>query len=199
MFTFMMKRMSRNQFRVASTFTLVLISQGCGGSLFKVKPVVVAPMPATAKQTEAGGLTASAVPLLTDEENQELFETSLPLGGILPVRIELVNNTNAEINLGKAQIKMRNNDGEWKFLTVKQTVAQILKANEISLYTPDARKKFTKELGAYSLDTKTGLAVSERRQGLVFLRAPGKNPVESPRGLILTIEKLEKPIEIRLN
>jgi hypothetical protein len=199
MFTFMMKRMSRNRFRVASAFALALISQGCGGSLFKVKPVVVAPMPASAKQTDAGGLKVSAVPLLTDEESQDLFETSLPLDGILPVRIEFVNNTNAEINLSKAQIKMHNDDGEWRFLTVKQTVAQILKATETSVYNPDSKKKFTNELGAYSLDTKTSLAVSERRQGLVFLRAPGRNPVESPRGLTLTIEKLEKPIEIRLN
>src|SRR6266478_1976908 len=196
---FIMKPMSQKRFRVASAFALLLIAQGCGGSLFKVKPVVRGPMPDTAKQTDVGGLTVRAVPLLTDEEKQDLFETSLPLDGILPVRVEFVNNTNAEINLSKAQFKVNNNDGEWKFLTVKQTVARILKATETSLFNPNSRKRFTKELGAYSLDTKTGLAVSERRQGFVFLRAPGKNQVESPRGLILTIEKLEKPIEIRLN
>src|SRR5258706_10168434 len=65
-------------------------STACSGSLFKVKPAVELPaLPATAVTADAGGVRAGVAPLLNDEESQELFEANLPLGGVLPLRVEL--------------------------------------------------------------------------------------------------------------
>lgn len=156
-------------------------------------------MPDAAKRAESGGLVVSASPLLTDEESQELFEANLPLNGILPIRIELINRSKAPINLRSAKVSAHNGDGEWKLLTVKQTVAQIMKANGITLYNPGSRKQFTQDVALHSIDVKSVLAEDEKRQGIVFLKSPGKKPVQSPTGLVFSIEKIGTPIEITLN
>ena len=77
---------------------LFLPAAGCG-ALYKVKPVVEAPLPETAREGEAGGLRLRAAPLLTDEESQELFEANLPLAGILPVKAEITNQGSAPVEL----------------------------------------------------------------------------------------------------
>src|SRR5689334_10989662 len=104
----------RNRLLFIFAFFCLLAFSGCGGSLFKVQPVVTKPMPDNAKRSESGGLVVSASPLLTDEESQELFEANLPLNGILPIRIELANRSKGPIDLRKSTISVRNGDGEWR-------------------------------------------------------------------------------------
>jgi hypothetical protein len=150
------------------------------------------------KNTTANGLTLRAAPLLTDEESQELFEANLPLSGVLPVRVALDNQSGDTIELKKARFKLRDAEGrEWKHLSAKQAVSRILKANGVTLYNPNSRKKFEAEFSAYALDSKTPLS-STTRHGFLFFAAPSKE-VESPLGLRLQIERLAQPIELPLN
>ena len=174
---------------------------GCGGSLYKVKPVVEAPITGVAGSASAGGLNVSALPLLTDEESQDLFEANLPLAGLLPVRVEISNEGGgASVALERARFRLHDGEGrEWKARTAKQAVARILEDNKITLYNPNARARFEEAFSAYALDTKTPLSTAERRQGMIFFQTPKKEPVESPRSLILTIEKLPQPVVLRLN
>jgi hypothetical protein len=190
---------SKHTVALLSLTGFAALGSGCAGTLYKVKPAIRAPLPATAKRTESGGLIAAAVLLLSDEENQDLFESNLPVGGLLPVRIELVNGTNMPVKLEKARFRMRDQAGrEWKLLSIKQTASRIMKADDVSLYSPTALKKFRAQLDAYGLETKTTLAPNERRQGLLFFETPDKGPVESPRGLTLTVERLPAEITIPL-
>jgi hypothetical protein len=174
---------------------------GCGGgSLYKVKPVVEAPAGEAAGSVRASGISVRAVPLLTDEENQEMFEANLPLAGLLPVRVEINNEGGGMIALERARFRLRDGDGrEWQVRSAKQAVSRILSANGVTFYNPHARKSFEEAVNAHALDLKTPLAPSQRRQGLIFFQTPRKEPVESPRALILTIEKLPQPVEVRLN
>jgi|SRR5918912_1967022 hypothetical protein len=179
----------------------VLLLAGCGGgSLYKVKPVVEAPIADTAGSATAADLKVRAVPLLTDEENQELFEANLPLAGLLPVRIEVSNESSGAIALERARFRLRDGEGrEWQARSAKQAVSRILSDNKITFYNPQARKSFEEAVSAHALDVKTPLAPSQRRQGLIFFQTPKKEPVESPRSLTLTIEKLPQPVEVHLN
>jgi hypothetical protein len=191
--------LSKNTLALLCLTGFAALASGCVTTLYKVKPAIRAPLPATAKHAESGGLTAAAVPLLSDEENQDLFDFNLPVGGLLPVRIELVNGTNIPVKLEKARFRMRDQAGrEWKLLSIKQTASRIMKSDDVSLYNPNARDKFRAQLGAYALETKTTLEPNERRQGLLFFETPGKEPVESPRGLTLTVERLPGEITIPL-
>jgi hypothetical protein len=184
---------------VLSASSLVVLMAGCG-TLYKVKPVVEAPLPETARVAEAGGLRLRAAPLFTDEESQELFEANLPLAGLLPVRVEMTNTSGAVIELKKAQFLLRDAGGRaWKPRAAKDAVSRILKDNDITLYNPRARAKFEEAVRAYALDLKRPLAPSERRQGLLFFQTPGKEEVRAPRGLILSVQKLSQPVEIRLD
>jgi hypothetical protein len=179
--------------------TLLLMMSGCG-ALYKVKPAVEAPLPETAKNSEAGGLSLRAAPLLTDEESQELFEANLPLAGVLPVKVEVVNQGSAPIELKRARFTLRDAEGrEWKIRSAKDVVSRILKDNDITLYNPRSRAKFEEAVRAYVLDTKRPLAASERRQGLIFFQTPKKEQVTAPRGLVLSVEKLEQPLQVQLN
>jgi hypothetical protein len=178
---------------------LLVLTTACG-SLYKVKPVVEAPLPEAARVAEAGGIRLRAVPLITDEESQELFEANLPLAGLLPVRVEITNTTGAMVEIKQARFRLRDVEGrEWKSRSVKDAVSRILKDNDITLYNPQVRARFEEAVRAYALDTKRPLAASERRQGLIFFQTPKKEAVSNPRALVLSIEKLSQPLEVQLN
>jgi hypothetical protein len=180
----------------------ILVTSACAGALFKVKPAVDLPaLSGDVKSASAGGVTIRIAPLMTDEESQELFEANLPLSGVLPLRTEFVFESGVPVEIKKARIHLRDGAGnEWKLISPNAAVSRILKANDIYAYNPNSRKQFEKEFAAYAIDLKTPLSASDRtRQGFLFFGSPKNQPVESPRGLVLTIEKLPQPVQIQLN
>jgi hypothetical protein len=179
-----------------------LLATSCAGSLFKVKPTVeLPPLAGNVRTASAGGVTVRVAPLLTDEETQELFEANLPLSGVLPVRLELAFESGVPIEVKRARFRLRDTQGrEWKQLSPKSAVARILKANDVYAYNPSSRKQFEKEFGAYAINLETPLSNSEpRHQGFLFFQSPKSEPIASPQGLVLTIERLPQPVEIKLN
>ena len=181
---------------------VLLFASGCGGSLYKVKPVVELPaLTSETKRGSAGGLDFAVAPLLTDEDSQDLFEANLPLAGVLPLRVELGYESGVPVEIKKTRFHLRDGAGkEWKLVSPKQAISRILKANEVYAYNPNSRKQFEKEFGAYGLDLKTPLTASERRrQGFLFFQTPDKEAVSSPRGLVLIIEGLTEPLSISIN
>jgi hypothetical protein len=179
-----------------------LFNTSCGGALFKVKPVVdLPPLAGNVKNASAGGITIRVAPLLSDEESQELFEANLPLSGVLPLRVELAYESGVPVELRHARFWLRDGEGrEWKLLTPKQAISRIMKANDISAYNPNSRKQFAADFKAYALDVTTPLSSSDRRrQGFLYFQTPNKEPVESPPGLVLRIERVPQPVEIALN
>ena len=181
---------------------ILLSAASCNGSLFKVKPPsALPPLAATAAHADLGSISFREAPLLTDEETQELFESNLQLAGLLPVRVEIVHNSGEALNLSKVRFHLRDSSGiEWKFISAKQAIGRILKANGVFAYNPDSRKTFEKEFRAYELDLRSPLTHAERqRRGLIIFLSPKKDPVSSPRGLVLTIEGLAQPVTLNLN
>jgi hypothetical protein len=178
----------------------LLLSMTACGALYKVKPVVEAPLPETTTGGEAGGLRLRAAPLLTDEESQELFEANLPIAGLLPVKVEVTNQGGAQVELKQARFTLRDAEGRtWKMRSAKEAVSRILSSDKVTLYNPRSRAEFEAAVRAYQLDTKRPLAPAERRQGLLFFQTPKKEQVSTPRGLTLSVEKLSQPLEVRLN
>ena len=180
------------------TLALASLIAGCGGSLYKVKPKVDAPI-VGGKEVSAGGFTVRAVALLTDEESQELFEANLPLSGLLPVRIEMSNATDAPLLFKHVRFRLRDNEGrEWKARAPKEVVSRILKSDDIYVYNPKARKKFVEDLSAHAFDLSAPLEAGRHRRGLIFFQTPQSEPVATERNLVLSIEGLPQPIEIVL-
>ncbi len=181
---------------------ILLLSSACAGSLFKVKPVVeLPPLEGNVKTMSAGGVTVRVAPLMTDEESQDLFEANLPLSGILPVRLELVFESGIPVETKRVRFRLRDAQGlEWKSVTPKRAISRILKANDVYAYNPNSRKQFEKEFSTYAIDLEPPLSDTQRRrQGFVFFETPKQEPVESPRGLVLVIERLPQLVEIPLN
>ena len=190
--------------RLLSTmlFGILLLSAACAGSLFKVKPVIeLPPLADNARSASAGGVTIRVAPLLTDEESQDLFEANLPLGGILPVRLDFDFESGVPVEIKRARFHLIDAAGkEWKLLSSKAAVARILKANDVYAYNPNSRKQFEKEFSAYAIDLARPLSAGDRRrQGFLFFETPKKEPVASQPGLILRVDHLPQPIEIKLN
>ncbi len=178
---------------------LALVVAGCGGSLYKVKPKIDAPI-VEGKEASASGFSVRAVPLLTDEESQDLFQANLPLGGLLPVRLEINNESGAPISFKRVRFRLKDSDGrEWKLRSPKQAVSRILTADEVYLYNPNSRKKFEEAVSEHAFDLATPLEAGRQRRGLVFFQTPKKEAVASPRGLVLTIEGLPQPVEVIFN
>lgn len=181
--------------------TLLFIS-GCGGALYKVKPVVeLPPLTGEIKGGTAAGLVVAVAPLLTDEESQNLFEANLPLAGVLPMRIELGYKSGVPVEIKKIRFRLRDASGkEWKLLKSKQAISRVLETNEVYAYNPNSRKQFEIEFGAYGLDLKTPLTPGDReRRGFLFFQTPDKEAVSSPRGLLLLVEGLAEPLQISIN
>jgi len=182
--------------------SILLSVASCSSSLFKVKPPsALPPLAATAAHADLGSISFRTAPLLTDEETQELFESNLQLAGLLPVRVEIVHNSGDAIDLSKVRFHLRDAAGtEWKIIPAKQAIGRILKANGVFEYNPNSRKTFEKEFRAYELDLRSPLTHTERqRRGLIIFLSPKKEPVSSPRGLVLTIDGLAQPAMLNLN
>ena len=186
----------------ASVLAAALLTSSCAGALFKVKPVVqLPPLAGNVKTASAGGVTVRVAPLMSDEESQELFEANLPLGGVLPVRLELVFESGVPVEIKRVRFHLRDGAGrEWKMIPAKAAVPRILKANDVYAYNPNSRKQFEKEFTAYAIDLKGPLSPSNRRRtGFLFFQTPKKEPVESPPGLVLSVEGFPQRVEIPLN
>src|SRR2546425_7001494 len=180
----------------------ILFTASCGTTLYRVKPpAALASLPANSPTVNLGTISFRAAPLLTDEETQELFESNLQLAGLLPVRVEIIHNSGEAIDLSKVRFHLRDASGtEWKIIPAKQAIGRILKANGVFSYNPDSRKTFEKEFRAYELDLRSPLTHAERqRRGLIIFLSPKKEPVASPRGLVLTIDGLAQPATLNLN
>ena len=181
---------------------LPVISSSCSSSLFKVKPATeLPPLPANTRSADAGGVTVRVAPLLSDEESQELFEANLPLGGVLPLRVELAFESSlggVPVELKKARFRLRDGQNrEWKLLSPKSAISRIMKANGVTLYNPNSRKQFEREFGAYAIDLKTPLSSSDpRRQGFLFFQTPDKKAVTAGQQLTLTVERLPQTASI---
>jgi hypothetical protein len=181
---------------------LALLASSCGGSLFKVKPAIeLPPLTGNLKSASAGGVTINVAPLMSEDEAQELFEANLPLSGVLPVRLELVFESGVAVETKRVRFRLRDSEArEWKLISPKAAVGRILKANDVYAYNPNSRKQFEKEFAAYGIDLKEPLNTSVRQhQGFLFFQTPKGEPVESPRGLVLSLEGLPQRVEIPLN
>jgi hypothetical protein len=181
---------------------LLLLTSSCAGSLFKVKPAIeLPPLAENARSANAGGVTIRVAPLMSDEESQELFEANLPLGGVLPVRLEMVFESGAPVPVKQARFHLIDGTGrEWKLLSSKAAVSRILKANDVYAYNPNSKKQFEKEFTAYAIDLAEPLSsANARRQGFLFFQTPKNEPVASTQGLTLRIDRLPQLIEIKLN
>lgn len=159
------------------------------------------PLAENARSASAGGVTVKVAPLMSDEESQELFEANLPLGGVLPLRLEMVFESGEPVAVKQARFHLIDGAGrEWKLLSSKVAVSRILKANDVYAYNPNSRKQFEKEFAAYAIDLADPLSSGNaRRQGFLFFEAPKNEPVASPQGLTLRVDRLPQAIEIKLN
>jgi len=174
---------------------VLLFIGACGGSLYKVKPVVeLPPITGELKSASGGGVNVIVAPLLTDEDTQDLFEANLPLAGVLPVRIELDYESGVPVEIKKARFRLHDGAGkEWKLLKPKQAISRVLKANEVYAYNPNSRKQFEQEFAAYAIDLKSPLSESERQhQGYIFFEAPKNEPVRLPRPPTMTMNRMKK-------
>lgn len=193
---------ARHLAQLLTVVCVTLFTASCAGKLFKVKPAVeLPPLASNVKSASAGGITIRVAPLLSDEESQELFEANLPLNGVLPLRVELAYESGVPVELRRARFRLRDGEGrEWKLLAPKQAISRIMKANDIYAYNPNSRKQFVADFKAYALDVTTPLSSSDRRrQGFLYFQTPNKEAVESPRGLVLGIERVPQAVEIALN
>jgi hypothetical protein len=180
---------------------VVLSASSCAASLYKVKPVVaLPPLAGDVKTASAGGVAVRVAPLLSDEDSQDLFEANLPLSGVLPLRVELAFESGVPVETKKVRFRLRDAEGrEWKLLSPKAAISRVMNANGVFAYNPNSKKQFEKEFTAYALELKSPLSDSDRRrQGFIFFQTPKKEPVASPRGLVLSVERLPQPVEIRL-
>jgi len=199
---------SRNHFRkigplrAVALFSIAMLTTSCAGSLFKVKPVTqLPPLAGNVKTASAGGVEIRVAPLLADEESQDLFEANLPLAGVLPLRMEMVFESGVPVEIKRVRFRLRDGAGrEWKMIPAKAAVSRVLKANDVFAYNPNSRKQFEKEFTAYGIDLKEPLSSSDRsRTGFLFFQSPKKELIESPAGLVLTVEGLPQRVEIPLN
>ncbi|HEX8845174.1 MAG TPA: hypothetical protein VF791_11050 [Pyrinomonadaceae bacterium] len=189
----------RRRATLGLVLALMFAMPGCGGSLYKVKPKVEAPV-TNGRDASAAGFTVRAVPLLTDEESQELFEANLPLAGLLPVKLEIRNESGAPLSFKRVRFQLRDEGGrQWKARSSKQVVSRILDNNQIYLYNPNSRKQFEADVREHSFDLDAPLESGSSRRGLIFFQTPKKEAVESPRGLALVIEGLPQPVEVIFN
>jgi len=194
--------MARRIFPLVLLAAATIVASSCSTALLKVKPAAeLPPLPANSTSTEAGGYTVRVAPLLSDDKSEELFEANLPLSGVLPLRVELIYHSGVPVALKQARFRLRDAQGrEWKYLSPKKALSRILKADEVTLYNPHARKHSEADISAYGLDLSQGLSQDNPRQsGYLFFQTPDKRPVQTGQQLTLTVERLPQTATVAIN
>src|SRR5205807_10094546 len=124
-----------------------------------------------------------------------------PRSTLFPYTTLFRSNSGDAIQIKKLKFRLQDGtNSEWKLISAKQAISRILKANGVFAYNPNSRKTFEMEFRAYELNLKSPLTHAERqRRGLVIFLSPKKEPIASPRGLVLMIDGLAQPATLNLN
>src|SRR5262245_14294465 len=194
--------MARRIFPLVLLAAATIAASSCSPALLKVMPAAeLPPLPENSRSTEAAGYTVRVAAQLTDDQSQELFEANLPLSGVLPLRVELIYHDGLPLALKQARFRLHDAEGrEWKYLTPKKALSRILKAGEVTLYNPNARKQSEADISGYGLDITQTLSQNNPRQtGYLFFQTPDKRPVRTGQPITLTVERLPQTATVAIN
>lgn len=188
------------QFGFAILLGTALLGSGCGGALYSVKPPVASPLPDTAASGSNEGVEVHAAAMVDDDESHDLFGVNMPMSGILPVRVEMVNSGSIAIDLGHARFALQDAGGkQWKARSAKQAAERVLKYYDVFLYNPTSRKLYLTAMKLHDFDHESPLSPGERRTGFVFFQSPGKEQIDRPHGLVMSVQKLPQTVDVKLN
>ena len=166
---------------------LAVITPGC--KPFNVKPRVQVPGAANGARAEANGVTIVASVIRDEDWLNDTFDANLILAGIVPVRVELKNATQLQMDLSKVRFELKTEHGQ-RFGAVdsERAFKQALSFYELSAWSKTLYKESRADFVSYGLDTKTPAAAGESRIGLVFFLVPGGGAFA--RGFTLVASKL---------
>ncbi|HST21307.1 MAG TPA: hypothetical protein VLR90_09340 [Blastocatellia bacterium] len=197
---------------LASVFVLLitLVITGCGGKPFdirerpfKIKEGREAPLVNVAR-AKSDQIEIEAEAIRDEDYLYETFNANLILAGVLPIRLELVNQGQEPVDLSKAQFEIKAADGRrYKMADAKKAFKRLISYYEISTYSKSGYKKSQEDFASYSLDFTKPLGAGESREGLVFFIIP--DAIAQTTGVTMAASRLDRKqsksatVELRLN
>lgn len=183
---------------------------GCGGKPFeirerpfKIKEGREAPLVNIAR-AKSDQIEIEAEAIRDEDYLYETFNANMILAGILPVRLELVNQGQEPVDLSKSRFEIKAADGRtYKMADAKKTFKRLISYYEISTYSKSGYKKSQEDLATYSFDVSKPLGAGESREGLVFFIVP--DAVAQTTGVTMTASSLDRKqskspkVELKLN
>jgi hypothetical protein len=219
-------RFAKLQFRVAKPLRLrfatlrplafvfvlliTLVITGCGGKPFeirerpfKIKEGREAP-PVNIARAKSDQIEIEAEAIRDEDYLYETFNANLILAGVLPIRLELVNQGQGPVDLSKAQFEIKVADGRgYKMADAKKAFKRLMSYYEISTYSKSGYKESQEDFASYSLDFTKPLGAGESREGLVFFIVP--DAITQTTGVTMAASRLDRKqsksatVELRLN
>jgi len=215
-------RFAKVQFRVSkplrplrplafiSVSLITLVITGCGGKPFeirerpfKIKEGREAPLVNIAR-AKSDQIEIEAEAIRDEDYLYETFNANLLLAGVLPIRLELVNQGGEPVDLSKAQFEIKAADGRpYKMADAKKAFKRLISYYEISTYSKSGYKDSQEDFASYSLDLSKPLGAGESREGLVFFIVP--DAIAQTTGVTMVASRLDRKqaksatVELRLN
>ncbi len=189
---------------------VTLVIAGCGGKPFeirerpfKIKEGREAPLVNIAR-AKSDQIEIEAEAIRDEDYLYETFNANLILAGVLPIRLELVNQGQEPVDLSKAQFEIKAADGRvYKMADAKKAFKRLISYYEISTYSKSGYKKSQEDFASYSLDLNKPFGAGESREGLVFFIIP--DAVAQTTGVTMAASRLDRKqsksatVELKLN
>lgn len=183
---------------------------GCGGKPFeirerpfKIKEGREAPLVNIAR-AKSDQIEIEAEAIRDEDYLYETFNANMILAGILPIRLELMNQGREPVDLSRSRFEIKSPDGRtYKMADAKKTFKRLMSYYEISTYSKSGYKESQEDLAAYSFDTAKPLGAGESREGLLFFIVP--DAVAQTTGVTMTASSLDRKqsksptVELKLN
>jgi hypothetical protein len=143
----------------------------CAGKPFNVKSSVELPRPARTADASIREVNISAGAVTDEDYLFETFDANLILAGVLPVKVTLINNGNAPVDLKRARFELRNESSrKFKITSANRAFKRLISYYGISTYAKEGYKQSRADFAAHELDRKTPLSPGESRSGLLFFQ-----------------------------
>jgi hypothetical protein len=183
---------------------------GCGGKPFdirerpfKIKEGREAPLVNIAR-AKSDQIEIEAEAIRDEDYLYETFNANLILAGLLPVRLELVNQGQEPVDLSKSRFEIKAADGRaYRMADAKKAFKRLISYYEISTYSKSGYRKSQEDFAAYAFDLSKPLGAGESREGLIFFIIP--DAVVQTAGVTMAASRLDRKqsksgtVELKLN
>ena len=170
-----------------ATVSLLVAASACGKP-FNIKPRGEVKTAEYAAAAEPATILIEGIALTDEDFLYDTFNANLLLAGVLPVRVRMTNNSDAEVRLRRERFELRAGRRTLKSIEADRAFKRLLSFYGVSIYNRVGYKQSREALRSYELDFGKTVRPGSTCDGVIFFES--RPQVETNSALVLVAKGL---------